>query len=137
MTTKPGKRQLTINGLKACGWREVKPAPSRKYLAFDHNDGQGRMFVGGSGALRSGRTVSDSVSLTDTRQHKQIMDIGRGVLAPPKPATEPPTLVHEIRQQITAGVCGPEFVTPTDESKAFESAFDESDDARRKAASNL
>lgn len=128
MTTKPSKRQLMINGLLACGWREVKPAPSRKYLAYDRNDGQGRMFVGGSGALRWSRTgkASDSLSMTDNFRHKAYQEIGnpayrfvdtdqaveayRAVVAG-KPILQDmlvpmPTLAHEIRQQITAGVCG-------------------------------
>jgi len=108
MTTKLGKRAATIKGLELSGYRKDALAQTRKYESYvltDTVSGQThRMYVGGSGALRSGRTVSDSVSLTDTRQHKQIMDIGRGVLAPPK--AEQPTLAHEIRQQITKQVCG-------------------------------
>jgi len=120
---KTSKRQLTINGLKACGWREVKPAPSRKYLAYDRNDGQGRMFVGGSGALRWSRTgkASDSRSETDTASHKAYQEIGNPAIRwesvdqavdaysrimVGKSLVQQPTLAHEIRQQITAGVCG-------------------------------
>jgi len=104
MTTKLGKRAATIKGLELSGWIPAGLTIGQKYRIWSRSDRDDKMYVGGSGALRSGRTVSDSVSLTDTRQHKQIMDIGRGVLAPPK--AEQPTLAHEIRQQITAGVCG-------------------------------
>jgi hypothetical protein len=76
MTT--SNRQLTINGLLACGWREVKPAPSRKYVTFVRLDGQGRFFVGKSGALRYSKlgTVADSMSYTDGRQHRAYRSVG-------------------------------------------------------------
>jgi hypothetical protein len=115
---KTNNRQLTINGLLACGLREVKPAPSRKYLAFDRHDGQGRMFVGKSGALRWSRTgkASDSLSITDNARHKAYREVGnpalkwesteQAVAAFERILAGTPTLGHEIRQQITAGVCG-------------------------------
>lgn len=122
MTTKPSKRQLTINGLLACGWREVKPAPSRKYLTFERSD-CGRFFVGKSGALRwaSRVAVSDSRSMTDGREHNAYQEIGNPAIRwqsvdqavdaysrimVGKSLLQLPTLAHEIRQQITAGVCG-------------------------------
>lgn len=121
MTT--SNRQLTINGLLACGWREVKPAPSRKYLAFDRTDGQGRFFVGKSGALRWSRTgkASDSLSITDNARHKAYREVGNPAIRwqsvdqavdaysrimVGKSLVQLPTLAHEIRQQITEHVCG-------------------------------
>ena len=120
---KTNNRQLTINGLLACGWREVKPAPSRKYLAFDRSDGQGRFFVGKSGALRWSptSTVGDSQSMTDNARHKAYREVGNPAIRwesvdqaadaysrimAGKSLVQLPTLAHKIRQQITAGVCG-------------------------------
>ncbi len=113
-------RQLTINGLLACGWREVKPAPSRKYLTFERASTDGRMFVGKSGALRwcFGGTIAGSISLTDGPKHRSYREVGNPAyrFSSPQQAEETriailagkplPTLAHEIRQQITEHVCG-------------------------------
>jgi len=77
MTT--SKKQLTINGLLACGWREIQPSPSRKYRAFSGGSPEsGRMFVGGSGALRWSPTgtVGGAVSITGTARHRAYQEIG-------------------------------------------------------------
>lgn len=54
-------------GLKAMGYREVPAGTgSRKYTVFVKDDSKpGKLFVGKAGALRSGRTVSDSFSVGD------------------------------------------------------------------------
>ena len=76
MTT--NNRQLTINGLLATGWREVKPAPSRKYVTFARDGLPGRMYVGKSGALRwnPDGPIGGSVSLTDSRRHRAYREVG-------------------------------------------------------------
>jgi hypothetical protein len=80
-------RQLTIAGLKACGWREVTPAPTRKYVTFERAPTEGRMFVGKSGALRfsSGGVVCGSRSLTNCRLHRSYQEVGNPAYKWPTP----------------------------------------------------
>ena len=71
-------RQLTIAGLLACGWREIKPAPSRKYTTFGQPGLVGRMYIGRSGALRWNPKgpIGGSMSLTDSRTHRAYREVG-------------------------------------------------------------
>ena len=71
-------RQLTIAGLLACGWQEVKPAPSRKYNTFGQPGLVGRMYVGRSGALRwnPNGPIGGSMSLTGSKTHRAYREVG-------------------------------------------------------------
>lgn len=70
-------RDLTIAGLLAIGAVEILPSPTRKYRAFrDPLRNDASFFVGRSGALRYGERVTGSISLTDTRRHKALREIG-------------------------------------------------------------
>jgi len=71
-------RQLTIAGLLACGWQEIKPAPSRKYTTFGQPGLLGRMYVGRSGALRWNPKgpIGGSMSLTDSKTHRAYRAVG-------------------------------------------------------------
>jgi len=74
-------RDLTIAGLLATGATEVIPSPTKKYRTFrDQSRNDAFFFVGRSGALRYGMTVTGSVSLTDTRRHKVFREIGNPAL---------------------------------------------------------
>ena len=60
------KREKVIARLVAAGCKEV-PSKSRKYQTFTRNtntDACPFWFVGKNGALRTGKTVSGSVSVT-------------------------------------------------------------------------
>ena len=54
------KRDQIIAGLTALGYVPALTVRSKKYLAYDKGDR--RYWVGKNGALRIGRTVSDSIS---------------------------------------------------------------------------
>lgn len=73
-------RELTIRGLKHKGWTEDENARTSKYVVFK-KDGEERMFVGRNGALRYSAkgNVTDSISLTDKKLHKEIMQTGMSV----------------------------------------------------------
>ena len=60
---KKTRAEYVVDILKRNGWKEVR-SRSRKYRAFQHNDYPYMYFVGKHGALRRGKTVSDSVSVT-------------------------------------------------------------------------
>ena len=51
-----------------CSCKEV-PGRSRKYITLGRPDGPGYYFVGKAGAVRTGATVSGSVSITAAVQH--------------------------------------------------------------------
>jgi len=74
------QKQLTINGLLACGWTLDENARSSKYLVYVRPDVGRRMLVGKSGALRMTTTsrpaISDSLSLTGTSFHRALRTIG-------------------------------------------------------------
>ena len=55
-------RDKVIERLKAKGCREL-PSNSRKYRKFTHPVQGNYYWVGKAGALRSGKTIGDSVSL--------------------------------------------------------------------------
>ena len=90
-----GIRAATIAGLLARGWRHLPITDPRvksgKYEVFAKRIGDGSgglidfhdlFFVGSSGALRSGRTVAESVSWTGSRLQKELIAVGRGEKAP-------------------------------------------------------
>lgn len=71
-----GTRKAIIDGLLALGW-QVVPSRTSKYVTFQHADEEMLLYVGKSGALRKGRTISSSVSLTGFRWAKAVAEIGR------------------------------------------------------------
>ena len=81
LSVKTSNRQLTINGLLACGATEVIPSPSSKYRTFrDPARNDAFFFVGPSGALRYGERVTGSMSWTDTRRHRAYREVGNPAL---------------------------------------------------------
>lgn len=60
---KKSRSERIIEMLLGEGSREV-PSKSRKYRTFTRHGRTGYYFIGRNGALRSGETVSQSVSLT-------------------------------------------------------------------------
>ena len=71
-------RDLTIRGLKACGWRIDETFGSKKYLVFTRQDDPRTYFVGRSGALRMSPTgnVTTSLSLTGSASHRAYQAVG-------------------------------------------------------------
>ncbi len=63
-----------IDGLLALGFREVEGVG--KYRVFA-TDAERRMFVGRSGGLRNGRTISASKSLTDSKFRRALIRLGQ------------------------------------------------------------
>lgn len=74
-------------GLVASGWTE-SPGRSGKYRTFT-KAGMRPMLVGPSGALRSGRTVSQSFSLLMPRSslYDTLLEKGEAALTPVDPST--------------------------------------------------
>ena len=74
-------KQLTINGLMACGYVTDPDARTSKYMVFRpaNVDADCRFFVGKSGALRfsSKGNATDSISLTDGIRHKAFQEVGQ------------------------------------------------------------
>jgi hypothetical protein len=74
------KKQLTIDGLTACGWQEDTNATTRKYLVFVRSDVGRKMLIGKSGGLRMVTTarpaISQSLSLTGGRYHDALRVVG-------------------------------------------------------------
>jgi len=84
-------------GLKAMGYREI-PGVTRKYTTFVKDDESKRkLFVGKSGALRSGKCASGSFSLGDpsnqTAPYVRILKEGDNVLSP-KPCPHCGSVTH-------------------------------------------
>ena len=69
-------RQLTINGLTACGW--TRDGKTAKYVVFTRPETDQQLFVGKSGALRWSvkGTVKDSISMTNGPRHRAYREIG-------------------------------------------------------------
>jgi len=63
--------------LVAEGLAERIPSPSRKFRAFPRIEPERDgwfYFVGPSGALRTGRNVTDSLSVSGTRRHRELLE---------------------------------------------------------------
>ena len=75
------QRECIAAYLKANSWREI-PSRSTKYLVFaeDHATHLIHYFVGKSGGLRHGKTVTESFSVPDTRRNLWVNE-GRKILA--------------------------------------------------------
>lgn len=57
------RREIIVEYLKQQGVRQIQPSRSYKYLQFETPKGT-TYWVGKAGAVRRGRTVTGSVSLT-------------------------------------------------------------------------
>lgn len=69
-------KESTLKGLERLGWIERRTRGKRRVYVHDMHDYL--LFVGPSGALRkSKRTISDSISLTGSRFHSAIQEVGR------------------------------------------------------------
>jgi len=60
---KETRAEYLVRILKNHGWREIR-SKSRKYRTFEHPDYPYKYFVGKHGALRRGKNVSSSISVT-------------------------------------------------------------------------
>lgn len=69
-------RETLIAGLKAKGWTEAESVTTKKYIAFKHPEHKAYMFVGKSGALRSGPMVSKTYSLEMTTIRRDLLAAG-------------------------------------------------------------
>ena len=77
-------RQTLVDGLRARGWKPCNDTPSRKFLKFYHPTSFGEfLWVGKAGALRSGRTVSDSRPVSDAYRMVVIKAAEHTVWEPP------------------------------------------------------
>lgn len=78
----------TVKGLETIGYVEDR-GRSRKYRVFVKEGAAWRVLVGKSGALRRTRgSISDSVSITGTRFHKCLREIGKQSYPSPEIAEE-------------------------------------------------
>lgn len=77
--TKPTKRAALTAILWQLGGRETA-TKSERYLTIVMPDGK-HYHLGAAGALRTGRIVSGSISLTDTAQWHRLIATGRDLLA--------------------------------------------------------
>ena len=68
------KREIVAEYLKLMGARQVQPSRSRKYLQFETLKGT-TYWLGRAGAVRRGRTVTGSVSVTDRVNTKKLAEI--------------------------------------------------------------
>lgn len=73
--------EIIVAGLKAIGYTE-KPCASRKYHQFEKlsDPNVHPLYVGKAGALRYGRTVTDSVSMERTDARRRIVNAGQKAL---------------------------------------------------------
>jgi hypothetical protein len=74
-------KSLTVKGLEACGWVKDENARTSKYMVYRKSSQCDVVyFVGHGGALRIGklgRPVLESRSLTGTKRHEAIQEVGR------------------------------------------------------------
>ncbi len=61
------KAEKTIDWLISKGYKEIQ-SNSKKYRKFTHTKPDRFFFVGKHGALRVGRNISESISITDRIQ---------------------------------------------------------------------
>ncbi len=50
------------------GWKVCAKQASRKYLALEHIDKEGKMFLGKAGAVRFGRVATQSYPVANKKQ---------------------------------------------------------------------
>lgn len=66
----------TALGLLCLGATEAKPTSTARVFDIREGRAAGRYYVGHLGGLRRGRTKAESVSLTDSRFHQEVMNLG-------------------------------------------------------------
>ena len=74
-----GKRAATIKGLLARGYIHEQIGRSKKYVEYSRPGERHRILIGKSGGVRhvvDGQPVSQSSSLTGTRFHRELAEIG-------------------------------------------------------------
>lgn len=59
-------RDLHVRGLEAMGYKRDHNARSSKYLVFSKGDKVKKVYVGKAGAVRAGKTIASSYSLSDS-----------------------------------------------------------------------
>ncbi len=67
------KREIVVEYLKQLGARQIQPSRSRKYLQFETPKGT-TYWLGRAGAVRKGRTVTCSISLTARIDIKKLAE---------------------------------------------------------------
>ena len=70
---KPTLQQRLVDALIASGRGAVIESRSRKYITLKRPDGK-FFYVGKAGALRFGRTVSDSMAAPDDFKQRLLVD---------------------------------------------------------------
>lgn len=101
--------QRLVAGLKALGYA-VDTTNKSRYLAFVHPEKENKAFVGSNGALRAGRSASNSMSMGDpsnlTGWYRIVLKKGDEVLAGGSKLTEDQAVryVHDHARYHSAGV---------------------------------
>lgn len=73
-------KEATQRGLEMLGWKVNYGARTKKYLVFCHAEKPGQFLLGKAGALRfvrPGQPISSSRSMSDTRLHVDLQQLGR------------------------------------------------------------
>lgn len=73
-------KERLVAGLQAKGWQPCPKRTTSKLQAFEKAGVRSVVFVGVNGALRSGRTASDSYSLERTAAYADVLSYGTAVL---------------------------------------------------------
>jgi len=73
---KPTLQQRLVDALIATGSGTIVPSRSGKYVTLKRPDG-GFYFVGRAGALRFGKTVTDSMAAPDDFKKRLLDEAGR------------------------------------------------------------
>lgn len=67
--------EKTANVLKSMGYQEIE-SPSRKFRKFEHREHGRILWLGRKGAVRSGKTLTASWSVTD-KVKKYVNSLGK------------------------------------------------------------
>jgi len=67
-------QELFVEYLSGLGFIKNNEKTTRKYICMDSPSRDERLFLGASGAVRKGRSVSDSLSLTHKFNNPQALD---------------------------------------------------------------
>jgi len=67
-------QELFVEYLKGMGFIQNMEKTTRKYICMEKPNHEDRLFLGGSGAVRRGRSVSDSLSITHKFHDPQALD---------------------------------------------------------------
>lgn len=63
--TKQTKQQQICSKLESAGYQKDRMAKTAKYIVYLIPNSDKKYFVGKNGALRKGKNIADSISLTD------------------------------------------------------------------------